>query len=72
MKGHQKVIEHLRKSLPATFGRSAINDLFPGIITSKTQANIDSSGDGPPSFKINRTVCYERDSYLEWLSLKRT
>lgn len=67
-----KIIVQLKRSLPAVFGRSSIDQLFPGIIKSKTQANIDSAGNGPPSYKHGRNVFYEKDSYLEWLSKRIT
>ena len=57
----------LSEQLPPVFGRSCIDGLFPGVISSKSQANIDSAGEGPPAFRHGRLIFYNRDSYLEWL-----
>ena len=58
------------KSLPPAFGRSEIEVLLPGIISSKTLANLESMGSGPPSYRNGRRVFYERGSFLTWLSTR--
>ena len=63
------IIEKLEESLPVVFGRTEVEKLLPGIINSKTLANLDSAGEGPATYyKQGRKVFYERDSFLEWLS----
>jgi hypothetical protein len=52
--------------LPIIFGRKAIEELMPGIISSKSLSNLHSLGKGPPFFKIGRRVFYEKDSYIAW------
>jgi hypothetical protein len=44
-----------------------IEKLMPGVISSKTLANLHSLGVGPASFKMGRKVFYERDAFVEWL-----
>ena len=61
------LIEKLKQSLPQVFGRTAIEELMPGLINPKTLANLSSIGQGPQTFKQGRKVFYERDSFLEWL-----
>ena len=59
--------EQLYKQLPNVFGRKAVNDLLPGVISSKTLANLDSLGKGPEFVKAGRSVLYTRDSFVPWL-----
>ena len=63
----ETLILYLRNQLPSVFGRSKIDLFFPGVMSSKTQANLDSSGKGPPSFRHGRLIFYNRDLYLDWL-----
>lgn len=51
MSNPENIIQKLQSSLPVVFSRSEIERLMPGIINSKTLANIDSAGDGPPYYK---------------------
>lgn len=62
------IIAKLRAELPAVFARREVSRLFGNIISPKTLANLDSSGDGPPRFRSRRHVCYERDAFLDWLA----
>jgi len=57
----------LSEQLPNVFGRRAVNDLLPGIISSKTLANLDSQGKGPEKIKAGRTVIYKKDTFVPWL-----
>lgn len=66
MENQEYIISKLQNSLPAIFGRTAVEKLMPGILNSKTLANLDSAGEGPPYFKQGRKVFYERDSFLKW------
>ena len=63
-----ELIERLKKDLPTAFGRTAVDQLLPGILSSKTLANLGSAGEGPKYFKHGKKVIYERDSFLAWLS----
>lgn len=62
----RKFIEDLDK-YPPRFGRSSVEDLFPGMLTGKTLAELACRGEGPPFTKLRRRVVYERQSFLEWL-----
>jgi len=53
-------------ALPVVFGRSVVEKLMPGVISSKTLANLQWLGKGPKYFKIGRKVYYERDSFINW------
>jgi hypothetical protein len=52
--------------LPPIFGRKAIEQLMPGIISSKTLSNLHSMGKGPKFFKIGRRAFYHREIFVEW------
>jgi hypothetical protein len=63
------ILDALEKRLPEVFGRSAVNDLMPGIITAKTLANLEYKKKGPPQLKIGfKKVVYEKQSFLKWFS----
>ncbi|NTW88585.1 MAG: hypothetical protein HGB26_05565 [Desulfobulbaceae bacterium] len=65
----QTIIEKLEISLPDVFGRTEVERLLPGIINSKTLANLDSAGKGPSVYyKHGRKVVYEKEAFLQWLS----
>ena len=53
--------------LPPVFGRQAIEQLLPGIISSKTLANLHSLGLGPKCYKLGRNVFYDRETFVSWL-----
>jgi hypothetical protein len=55
------------EELPPVFGRKAVENLLPGIISSKTLANYLSLGKGPNYYKLGRNVFYQRDEFIEWL-----
>ena len=61
-------IESLSKALPVTFSRSVAASHLQGILSQGTLANLDSRGEGPESVRIGRCVCYERETFLRWLS----
>ena len=66
----QSIIAALDKTLPAAFGRQAVDKLMPGVIASKTLANLQSQGIGPPCQKIgHKKSIYEKTSYLKWLEI---
>lgn len=60
-------IENLRQELPPAFARKESDKLIPGVCSAKTQANLSSKGEGPPSYRLGRTVIYNRDAFLDWL-----
>jgi len=57
----------LSEQLPNVFGRKAIPHLLPGIISSKSLANLQSLGQGPEAIKAGRTVIYTKEKFLPWL-----
>lgn len=61
-------IESLSKALPVTFSRSVAASHLRGILSQGTLANLDSRGEGPESVRIGRCVCYEKETFLAWLS----
>ena len=68
MLNEQILKEKLYDSLPPVFGRTEVESLIPGLISSKSLANLDCVGQGPNgSFRHGRKVCYERDSFITWL-----
>ena len=68
MEQNNELMKKLQHDLPPAFGRMAVDKLLPGIITSKTMANLDSAGLGPKSYKCGRKVFYQKDAFLDWLS----
>ncbi len=68
MEHKNDLIEQLKRDFPPVFGRTAVDKLLPGILTSKTLANLDSAGLGPKSYKHGRKVFYEKNEFLDWLS----
>ena len=58
----------LRKTLPPTLARKDIEKHLGGIISADYMRSLDSQGRGPEdSFKIGKTVCYSRESIIQWL-----
>lgn len=67
------LFSQLRKELPVAFGRTAVDQLLPGIITSKTLANLDSKGLGPKNrYTQGRKVFYRREEFIEFLMERTT
>lgn len=65
---NEDFINYLRTTLPPAFSRKAIATLLPGVISDKTLSNLAAIGAGPPMQHIGRKVCYDRESFLIWLS----
>jgi len=65
---NQSIIKELDESLPVVFARNEIEKIMPGVISSKTLANLDSAGQGPPRYKHNRKVIYEKKEFIAWLT----
>ena len=64
----QKLSSNLNDALPPIFGRSAVDSLLPGIISSKRLANLHASGESsPPFFRRKRRIFYVRESFVAWL-----
>lgn len=61
--------EQLHKELPVIFARHKIGELTGGALHPRTLANLMSEGgvESPPSFKVGRTVTFERTSFIQWL-----
>jgi len=67
MTTQQKMIEGLRKELPAMFTRKVASQKTGGYLAPGTLANMDSRGEGPGGVLMGKIICYERESFLAWL-----
>ena len=66
------LFSQLKEELPVAFGRTAVDQLLPGIISSKTLANLDSLGRGPKNrYTQGRKVFYRREEFIDFL-MERT
>ena len=53
--------------------RKNVGTFTNGAMTPKTQANLDSLGQGPPErIRIGRQVAYPVDAYIRWLESRVT
>ena len=59
-----KFIEHL----PPIMARQEVPQYLGGVISSKTLANLDTAGMGPPRIRIGRKIIYPTAEFLKWLS----
>jgi len=67
------LFSQLKEELPVAFGRTAVDQLLPGIISSKTLANLDSQGLGPKNrYTQGRKVFYRREEFIEFLMERTT
>ena|GEM_PF-961164 len=66
------IIESLRQNLPPVFNRRTVQSGLGHIISARTLANLDYQKKGPPKKYLGKTVVYERDSFLAWLSPRLT
>jgi len=67
------LFSQLREELPVAFGRTAVDQLLPGIISSKTLANLDSQGLGPKNrYTHGRKVFYRREEFIDFLMERTT
>ena len=64
------IVENLRGALPTIFSRKAAQEYLGRIINARTLANLDCQKKGPPKKYLSKTVVYERDSFLDWLSAR--
>jgi len=62
------IIESLRQNLPPVFNRRTVQIALGQIISARTLANLDYQKKGPSKKYLGKTVVYERDSFLTWLS----
>ena len=62
------IIESLHQNLPPVFNRRTVQIALGHIISARTLANLDYQKKGPPKKYLGKTVIYERDSFLTWLS----
>jgi len=67
----QDVLATFRKEAPPIIRRPDLKKVgfpySPGFM-----ANLASIGQGPPSFRVGRLVCYDRDALADWLATKIT
>lgn len=57
----------MEKSLPEVFARHSLTNLSGGLINSRTIANRNSRGDGPPFVRYGKAIALEKVSFLQWL-----
>jgi len=60
----------LKDYYPPIIGRSQIEKFFPGILNSKTLANLESQGIGIRKYKLGKKVFYSIDDILNYIELK--
>jgi hypothetical protein len=57
----------------AIVARDELHRFTGGLISPKTQANLDSIGEGPvDAIRIGRKVVYPVKSYIKWLESRAT
>jgi len=66
LEGLGRIKDILEKTLPPVFGRPAVGDLLPGVLSGKTLANLESKGEGPPCYKAGSRTFYEKDTFIPW------
>ena len=59
------MIEQLSQEFPPIFCTETVPQLLQGIYKYQTLYNMKSERDGPPSTKIGKKICYERESVLQ-------
>lgn len=60
----------LADKLPPIISRSHVEKFLGGVISSKSLANLDSLGEGPPRIKVSGRVAYRTEELLTWLSTR--
>ena len=56
--------------LPPLLSRKRAEDLLGGAVTAKGLANADSSGYGPPRYRINNRIVYVTSELIAWIAAK--
>jgi len=56
----------------AIVARTAVDRFTGGLISSKSLANADSAGEGPPRLKIGGKVAYRAVDLVSWLQERCT
>ena len=66
------LIDKMCKRWPSEIvARTKVSEFSGGLLNSKTMANIDSMGEGPPRIRVGRKVVYITRTLAEWM-LKRS
>ena len=65
-----EIVKKLEAELPPLFAREVVPKLIPGIFSSQTLSNLTSQKKDPPTIKVGRKACYERESFLQWLATR--
>lgn len=61
----------LARNWPSSIvSRTEISKFSGGLLTSRTMANLDSLGEGPPRGRCGRKVFYPVDSLVVWLEAR--
>jgi len=64
----EKVFDALSKNAPEILTRQKIHEFSGGLISAKTLANLDSSGEGVvPRLRIGGKVAYPKEAVIEFL-----
>ena len=62
------LLQGLRDKLPPVFTRKTVCECMGGMLTPKTLANIDASGEGPTiRFTFGNRIGYEKENFMEWI-----
>lgn len=62
------IIEVLERELPPIFSRKFVEKATGGLIKRHNLSNLDSKGEGPPSFRVGRKVGYEKQAFIKWIT----
>ena len=61
------ILDAIDRTWPAIFARHNLTELSGGLINSRTIANRQSRGDGPPYVRYGKAIALEKVSFLQWL-----
>jgi len=63
----ERFLSAMENILPDVFARHALTNLSGGLINSRTIANKNSLGHGPPFIRSSKVIGFEKSSFLKWL-----
>ena len=64
----EQIFESLARTAPEIITRQKLHELTGGLISEKTLANMDSTGDGIlPRLRIGGKIAYPKDAAISWL-----
>jgi len=56
------------EELPPIMSRKRASELLGGAVSYKSLANADSLGNGPPRYKVGKTVVYVTKDLIAWIA----